>query len=190
MKLRLRWSGVRTAITLAILFAAHIARAGDPDPDKLAVCQLPQHDAASPGCRAVDSVRTRWGKATLFAAYDRRTLPLTVASKKAGEYLAVYSLVLPGETAPETFEVGGQPTAHHYEQCGSQSEWCEQIATSTPRLSIDKTGAVTLVVTTIMRVQHWVGEDKHPHVAVDRARHRHTLRCVHADAWTCDATDD
>jgi hypothetical protein len=193
LKSWVRWSGVRNAITLAILFATRIGHAVDPDPNKRVACQLPLHDAASPGCRAIDSVRTRWGIATLFAAYDRRTLPLTAASKKAGEYLVVYSLTLPGEPAPETFEVGGQPSAHHYEECGSQSDWCEQIASSIPRLSIDKTGAVTLVVTTITHAQHWVEAGaKPPRVAVDRTRHRHTLHCRHAadGAWTCDATDD
>jgi hypothetical protein len=158
------------------------------DARRLKVCQLPLQDAPAPGCHAVSSVGTRWGKVTLFTAYDTRTEKLTPAAIKRGEYLAVYSLVFTARNEPETFEDGGQPTGHPYEMCASESPWCERIVSSVPRLSVDKAGAVTLVVRTITLVQRWIDVPPSKHrIEVTRNTRIRTVRCEHdaTAGWGC-----
>src|SRR5262249_51983789 len=143
-------------VAVAVAFS-HVVRADDAP--TLTICQLPLQDEPAPGCHAIDSVRTRWGKVTLFSAYDTRSTKLTPPVIQRGEYLAVYSLVFAGRDEPETFEEGGPPTGHPYEMCGSQSNWSERIVSSMPRLFVDKSGSVTLIVRTTTRVQRWVDVD-------------------------------
>ncbi|TMQ08536.1 MAG: hypothetical protein E6J91_32925 [Deltaproteobacteria bacterium] len=174
-------------VTLAAVAIPHTVRADDAP--RLKACQMPLQEEPAPGCRAVDSVTTRWGKVTLFTAYDTRGPKPTPAVIKRGEYLAVYSLVLAGREEPETFEEGGQPTAHPYEQCGlTESNWCERIVRTTPRLSVDRTGTVTLIVKTLTRVQHWVdlGGNTQRVEVTPHTRIR-TVRCEHdaAAGWSC-----
>lgn len=171
------------AIAIAI---PHTAWSDDAPRRK--ICQLPLQDEPAPGCRAVDSVKTRWGKITLFTAYDTRSMKLTPAVIQRGEYLAVYSLGLAGRDEAETFEDGGQPTGHPYEQCGAtESHWCERIVSSTPRLSVDRSGVVTLVVHTITRVQRWIEVPPSTHrIEVTRNDRILTVRCKHDEAgWSC-----
>ena len=174
------------ACVLAFLLPAAIVRADDPP--KLAICQILDRDAPAPGCHAIQTAATPWGKVTLYTAYDTRSKPLSKSLIQHGEYEAVYSLAFAGSGEPATFEDGGHPTGHPFELCGeSSSEWCEKIASSTPRLAVDKRGVVTLVVATITRVQHWVEVDAHTHhIGVDRHARKLTVRCSHGNAgWEC-----
>jgi hypothetical protein len=171
----------------AAIALSSVARADDVT--TLKPCQLPLHEHVSPRCHRISSAKTPWGRVTLFGAYDRRTLELTPASIRQGDYLAVYSLVLPGLDQPVTFEEGGEPNAHHGEMCDSQSDWCEQIIRSVPTLRVDDAGRVTLNVTTITRVQRWVA-DYSRRTTHERRTLVHTLRCGH-DAiagWDCSET--
>jgi hypothetical protein len=173
-------------VAVAAIAIPHAVRADDGPRRK--VCQLPLRDEVSPGCRTVDTVRTPWGKVTLFTAYDTRGEKLTPAVIRRGDYLALYSLVFAGREEPETFEDGGQPTGHPYEACGSDSHWCERIVSSTPRLSVDRTGTVTLLVKTIARVQRWVDVGHNAHrIEVTRHTRVLTVRCEHdaTAGWGC-----
>ena len=132
-------------------------------------------------CHRVDSVHTNAGTVELYAAVDAR---------KDAEYQAMYALVLadkPDPVVTRTLQEGGQPNAHHYEMCGTQSDWCERIVSSTPRLAVDRTGVVTLVVKTITLAQRWADKNN---VARGTVQERHvrvrTVRCAKgADGWRC-----
>jgi hypothetical protein len=176
---------VQARFVVTAILAARAAHADDTV--RLKPCQLVSDSPPLTGCHRVDSVKTPWGRATLFSANDPRAPEPASGWLKRGEYLVAYSVVLPGLDEPVTFEEGGHPSNHPYEQCGSHSEWCAQTIRSTPQLGVDKRGNVSLTVTTITRVQRWT-DDKPPRSIQERRSDVHALQCQHdaREGWRCE----
>lgn len=179
---------MRALLVLALLIPT--AARADDDWTALDVTPLPHGatpcDDRPTGCHRVATAPTKAGPVELYAATDART---TAGNPRRGEYLAMYVLALPGR-ATTMFEEGTHPNAHHYELCGAASDWCGRIVSSTPRLTVDRKGTVTVVVKTITLDQRWADPD---HVARGTVRERHahvrTVTCVDTeDGWGCSAS--
>jgi hypothetical protein len=197
---------VRLVVLVGLITLGAQSRTASADPEAVEVRVIkdggehsdgPCHDMPWSTCHPLDSVRTRWGVATVYGAKDAATAhdaEARRAAMAAGEYLAMYVLELPGKrerSLTEVFTDGAPPNAHHSELCGSATDWCQWVTRTAAKLSIGHDGAVTLVIDTTTIEQRWVDDRAAPHgERITRTPHRRvrTVRCAHtADGWQCTA---